>query len=101
MNNWLEGSLLPLTGLMVVLAGIMLIIAILTLQKTQALSRAVARPAPADAAAPLADANPEAGSPQDEGALVAAITAAIACLLQQEGQAAPRGFRVRRIRRIL
>lgn len=94
-------NLTLLLSAMVVLAGLILLVGITALYKAgkmrQEAPAAPAAAAPAPTAAPAAP-----GAPSQDAALVAAITAAISCFLEQEAPegAAPQGFIVRRIRRV-
>lgn len=80
---------------LIAIAALSLIIALAALSRGKGRSPQAAPAAAAPQGQPLA-------ASRDDGALVAAITAAIACLLEQEGGERPgaRDFVVRRIRRV-
>ena len=93
-----------LMALLVVLAGLILLVGIIALYKASKLRQPVQQLQEAVTAPGSA---PIMASPAQDAALVAAITAALSCFLEQEtataaaaGAPAPQGFVARRIRRI-
>ena len=87
-------------GMLVVFCGLVILIACISVMTSitgrKKASKAAAAPAPKAAApAPAVQAEPE--PEEDDGAIIAAITAAIAAVWQSEGKET--GFVVRRVRR--
>ena len=86
-------------GMLVVFSGLVILIACITIMTTitgRKKAPKAAAPAPkAPAPAPVVQAEPE--PEEDDGAIIAAITAAIAAIWQAEGKES--GFVVRRVRR--
>ncbi len=102
MNTWLQGLQVALVGGLVVLAALMLLFSLFILRKSLNKGHPVHKSA--SEALETLPAQPLMNSDglvfeEDNQAIAAAITASVYCLLAAE-QEAPRGFIVRRIRRI-
>ena len=102
MDTWLEGLQVGLIGVLVVLAGLILLVGLIILRKSFGKGLPLQKPAAGPAEAmdmPILAFENGIQEEADNQAIVAVITASIYCMLSAE-QEAPLGFVVRRIRRV-
>lgn len=101
MNVWIEGLQVALLGMLIVFAGLILLIVVIRM--IRGLSGGAPRakaPQAEPVPVPAAPVAVQAADPMADGALVAAISAAVACMLAQGQPTGASGFVVRRIWRV-
>ena len=102
MNIWLQGWQVGLIGILVVFAMLVLLIGLRNLLEGNNTEKPKSRQAEGPGAVqdlPVPAAESDIHQTADDQAIAAAITAALHCMLEAEADT-PRGFIVRRIRRM-